>query len=69
MTPAEYIRNYRLQAACQMLAEGQESITDIGQACGLGAGSYFSKIFREYANCTPAEYRKNLKCRNRQNHR
>ena len=57
-TPAEYIRAYRLQAACRMLAGGQTSVTDIGHTCGLGSSSYFGKVFREYAHCTPSEYRK-----------
>lgn len=58
MTPVEYITSYRLQAACQMLARGQESVTAISQACGLGSSSYFGKVFREYAHCTPLEYRR-----------
>ncbi len=58
MTPVEYIQSYRLQRACQMLARGQESITAISHACGLGSSSYFGKIFREYAHCTPSEYRR-----------
>ena len=37
MTPAEYINAYRLQAACEMLAKGQESVTAISHACGLGS--------------------------------
>ena len=58
MTPMEYMKNYRLQMACQMLARGQDSITEIAQTCGLGSSSYFGKLFREYAHCTPLEYRK-----------
>ena len=61
MTPMEYMKNYRLQMACQMLARGQASVTEIGQACGLGSSSYFGKVFREYAHCTPLEYRR--RCR------
>ena len=57
MTPVEYMVNYRLQAACQMLAKGQESVTSISHACGLGSSSYFGKIFREQKGCTPMEYR------------
>lgn len=60
-TPVEYIKAYRLQAACQMLARGQESVTVISHACGLGSSSYFGKVFREYAHCTPLEYRKKWK--------
>ncbi|MCI8773977.1 MAG: helix-turn-helix transcriptional regulator [Lachnospiraceae bacterium] len=58
MTPVEYIKAYRLQTACQMLARGQEPVTTISHACGLGSSSYFGKVFREYAHCTPSEYRK-----------
>lgn len=57
-TPVEYIKSYRLQAACQMLARGQEPVTAISHACGLGSSSYFGKVFREYAHCTPSEYRR-----------
>ena len=58
MTPIEYITTYRLQAACQMLVKGQESVTVISHECGLGNSSYFGKVFREYAHCSPIEYRK-----------
>lgn len=58
MTPVEYIKCYRLQMACQMLARGQEPVTSIGHACGLGSSSYFGKVFREYTHCTPSEYRR-----------
>lgn len=58
MTPAEYIKSYRLQMACRMLTKGQEPVTVVGQACGLGSSSYFGKVFREYAHCTPSEYRR-----------
>lgn len=63
-TPAEYIKSYRLQAACRMLADGRESVTTISQTCGLGNSSYFGKVFREYAHCTPLEYRKKRQDRN-----
>lgn len=58
MTPVEYIKSYRLQAACQMLARGNEPVTVVSHACGLGSSSYFGKVFQEYAHCTPSEYRR-----------
>lgn len=58
MTPLEYMKSYRLQAACQMLVNSQEPVTEISQACGMGSGSYFGKKFREYTGCTPREYRR-----------
>lgn len=57
MTPMQYIQNYRLQIACQMLAESKTAVTEISHACGLGSSSYFGKVFREYMKCTPGEYR------------
>ncbi|MCD8321231.1 MAG: AraC family transcriptional regulator [Akkermansia muciniphila] len=63
MTPVEYIRSYRLQIACRMLADVGIPITDVGYSCGLGSSSYFGKVFREHFYCTPSEYRK--KWRNR----
>ena len=58
MTPVEYIKSYRIQAARQMLADSQRTITEIGYACGLGNASYFGKIFREATGCTPLQYRR-----------
>lgn len=58
MTPMEYVKSYRMQMACQMLAESRESVTFIGQACGLGSSSFFGKTFREYVGCTPLQYRR-----------
>ena len=57
-TPTDYIRSYRLQKACRLLLNSRKSIADIGFACGIGDSSYFSRIFKEYAYCTPAMYRR-----------
>ena len=56
-TPIEFIKNYRLQMACNMLIGSREAISFIGHACGLGSNSYFGKVFREHFGCSPAEYR------------
>jgi len=58
MTPAEYIKSYRLQMACYLLAKSRETITFISHACGLGSSSYFGRVFRENIGCTPIEYRR-----------
>lgn len=63
-TPLEYLKNVRLQAACQMLADGQEPITFISHSCGLGSSSYFGKTFRGQMGCTPLEYRRKWQDRN-----
>lgn len=56
-SPAEYLKTFRLQAAQRMLAREGGSVTEISHACGLGASSYFGKLFKEYTGCTPSEYR------------
>ena len=58
MTPTDYITNYRLQMACQMLLNEEKAVTEIAHSCGLGSSSYFGKIFREKMGCTPLEYRR-----------
>lgn len=58
MTPLEYMRNFHLHKACQMLTTSKESITQIAYSCGLGSSSYFGKVFRERFGCSPTEYRK-----------
>lgn len=58
MTPNDYIREIRLQAAFQMLLHTSQSVTDIAQECHLGSSSYFCKIFREKFQTTPTEFRK-----------
>lgn len=57
MTPVDYIRSYRIQIACQMLAESQVPVTEVGSACGMENPSYFGKVFRETTGYTPRQYR------------
>ena len=57
-TPLGYLRNYRLQQACRMLTQGQDAVTAVSHACGLGSSSYFGSVFKEYFGCSPMEYRK-----------
>lgn len=60
ITPFEYLRSYRIQAACGLLCYTSDSILDIAMKTGFSSGSYFGKIFRENMYCTPNEYRKKL---------
>lgn len=58
MTPGEYLTDYRIQMACHLLTESQETITWISHSCGLGSSSYFGSVFRERMGCSPSQYRK-----------
>ena len=64
MTPADYIRSYRIQIACQMLAESRAPITEVGISCGMDNSSYFGKVFREATGYTPRQYRRKWQDKN-----
>lgn len=57
-TPMNYLKEYRIQKACRMLADGNLPLAEISAFCGIGRKCYFNKIFQEVKGCTPAEYRK-----------
>lgn len=57
-TPIEYITEYRIEAACEMLAKGNNSITDVCFSCGFNDLSYFIHIFKRYKGVSPGEYMK-----------
>lgn len=59
-TPIQYVKNYRIQKAVELLHTTKKRIADIGAECGFQDMSYFAKSFREIRGCTPSEYRKSL---------
>ncbi len=48
----------RLAHAKKMLRFSVESIENIAISCGFQTSSYFIKVFKQYENMTPLEYRK-----------
>ena len=62
-TPIQYVRQYRIQKAAELLAATDMKITDIGVRCGFQDMSYFAKTFRELRGCSPKEYRDQIKIR------
>lgn len=64
LTPIEYLMKYRIFRAASLLQKGDDicrSISDLAFAVGFNNASYFNKVFKEYLNCTPSEYKRNLK--------
>ncbi len=57
--PIQYVKQFRIQKATELLMTSEQKITDIGVQCGFANTSYFIKTFREIRGCTPIEYRKN----------
>lgn len=57
VTPFEYLMEYRISKASELLLKNNESISNIAFDVGFGGISYFGKVFKKYRNCTPSEYR------------
>lgn len=57
MTPGEYLRNYRLEKAKEMLLQTDLPAARVGKACGLGDPAHFSRLFRKMTGYTPIAYR------------
>jgi AraC-like DNA-binding protein len=57
LTPRQYIAKARIAAASRMLRENQQSIADIGLACGFYDHSAFTRAFRAVTGVTPRQFR------------
>ena len=57
VSPIQYLNNYRLHMAAEMLLSTKASILEISENCGFNSAAYFSKLFSEAMGCTPHQYR------------
>lgn len=55
-TPVDFLRNYRLGKAAQLLKQKQYSVSEIAYQTGFSSPAYFSKCFKAVYNMTPSEY-------------
>jgi len=56
-TPTQYIRSVRIQAACQYLAEGELSISEIAFKTGHYDHSHFNRYFSQQMGQSATRYR------------
>jgi len=61
MTVRAYIEKVRLERAVFLLITDDMSISDISAEVGYKQPSYFCRVFRDYYNETPTEYREKRK--------
>ncbi|MBE6577430.1 MAG: helix-turn-helix domain-containing protein [Ruminococcaceae bacterium] len=54
----QYLLQYRITKAKQALRFSDDSVENIGYACGLGAPYYFSRVFKKVEGIPPGEFRK-----------
>lgn len=57
VTPKQYIRDYRLKVAFEMLAEHQANVTEVAALTGFKNVSYFSTKFRQRYGYSPSHYK------------
>ncbi len=60
MTPAEYLRRYRIAKAMELLCTTDKSISEIGAATGFSDLTIFSRVFKANVGCPPAAFRKTM---------
>ena len=60
-TFVQFVNEYRLVHASNLLAENRLSITEICYESGFNNISHFNKSFREFTGMRPSEYRNQLK--------
>ena len=58
--PGEFLRNYRLKKAAQLIATKVDNVTQIAYSIGFDNLSYFAKCFKELYGVTPSEYSANV---------
>ena len=53
----QYLTEFRMEKAKQLLADPRYKIADISSRVGYSDGNYFGKSFKKYTGLSPSEYR------------
>lgn len=65
VTPHQYLVRARLRRAARLLAESEQSVTDIAYDAGFADLSNFMRSFRRAAGVTPRDFRQTARGKNR----
>lgn len=57
-SPSEFIRNFRLQRAADLIHQDAGNMAEIAYMVGFNSQAYFTRSFQELFGCTPSEYRR-----------
>lgn len=58
LSPIQYITEYRIRIAREMLRVGKHSIAEIAEKVGYQDHFYFSRVFKKHVGMSPSKYRK-----------
>lgn len=56
----QYLTDFRIKKAKELLADPRYQITDISKKVGYSNGNYFSKSFKKLTGLSPSEYREKM---------
>jgi len=56
LAPVDFVREYRIQKAVQMLEAGETNISQIAYSVGINDTKYFSRCFKQRFGVNPSEY-------------
>ena len=55
-TPLEYVTEWRMQKAMQLLQQRDKKLIDVARSVGYGSDAAFSKAFKRVVGANPGEY-------------
>ena len=58
MAPLRYLNGLRMEKAKELLTSDNLTISSVAALTGYGDPFYFSKVFKRFQGCSPAEYKK-----------
>ena len=58
MTFLQYLNMHRIDIAKRKIVEDTQPISEIGKQCGIPNAKSFTRIFKQYTNMLPSEYKK-----------
>lgn len=61
ISPQDYLHNYRIQHACQLIMQNKESLNQIATLVGYSSVSSFNRQFLKSIGMTPSAWKKNCK--------
>ncbi|MFT4146522.1 MAG: AraC family transcriptional regulator [Mobilitalea sp.] len=60
LSPEQFILEFRIKHACQLLKDSNLSIGSVGYSVGFNDNLYFSKAFKKIKGISPREYRNRI---------
>jgi len=60
VTFSTYLRNYRIERACELMRSGITSTYELAQSVGFSDAKYFCRVFRQVTGQSSGEYLKGL---------